>query len=147
MKVDLELAGDHFDGIFTLFWCRLKRGEHSVNIYLSAEQMNAATKHDDPFEAVLGLQNILADSGFTVLQTITVENGDGSKKESEFVTKFNEITHEPFEEFAHIEINITDYGNIKLASAGGYEFIINCEPFDLNPTDIIENLKSIFNLK
>lgn len=147
MKVNLELAGDHFDGVFTLFRCKLERDEHSVSIYLSAEQMNAAAEHDDPFEAILGLQNILADSGFTILQTVTIENGDASTKELEFVDKFDGIIHEPFGEFASIDINISDFGNIELASDAGYEFIINCEPNELEPTYIVEDLKSIFNQK
>jgi len=147
MKINLELLGDHLDGKFTLFRCKIEREGHSVNIFLSAEQMNAAAEYDDPFEAVLELQNIMADSGFTVLQTVTIENGDGSLEELEFVDAFDGITHEPWEELTPIEINTTDYGNIELVSAGGHEFIINPEPDDLKPTEIVENLKSIFNQK
>ena len=89
----------------------------------------------------------MADSGFTVLQTVTIENGDGSIEELEFVDAFDGIAHEPWEELTPIEINITDYGNIELVSAGGYEFMINTEPDDLKPTEIVDNLKSIFNQK
>ena len=147
MKINLKLSGDHLDGKFTLYSCEIERKGYSVNILLSAEQMNAAAEYDDPFEAVLELQNIMTDSGFTILQTVNVENGDGSIEELEFVDAFDGITHEPWEEHTPIEINITDYGNIELVSAGGYEFMINTEPDDLKPTEIVDNLKSIFNQK
>ena len=85
MKINLKLSGDHLDGKFTLYSCEIEREGYSVNILLSAEQMNAAAEYDDPFEAVLELQNIMTDSGFTILQTVNVENGDGSIEELEFV--------------------------------------------------------------
>lgn len=159
MKVNLELAGDHFDGVFTLFRCKLERDEHSVSIYLSAEQMNAAEEHDDPFEAALPLMNMFNECGYTLLQTVTVENSDGSSEELEFVDEYNGITHEGYGEFYPIEFKITDNDNVKLAAYDDslsnpdgtryamYEFIINTEPNDSSPEEIVENLKFIFNQK
>ena len=159
MKVNLELAGDHIDGKFTLFRCELERDGYSVGILFSAEQLNDAAQYDDPFEAALPLINMFNECGYTLLQTVTVENSDGSSEELEFVDEYNGITHEGYGEFYPIEFKITDNDNVKLAAYDDslsnpdgtryamFEFTINTEPNDSTPEEIVENLKSIFNQK
>ena len=156
INVDLKLFGDHVDGKFTLFRCEIEREGHSVDIYLSAEQMNDAAQYDDPFEAVLPLQNMFNECGYSILQTVTIENSDGSLEELEFVDECNGTTHEAFcEEIWPIEISITDNNNIELVTFDEVQgtrtevakFVINTEPNDLKPAEIVDSLKLIFNQK
>lgn len=158
MTINFKLFGDHFDGKFTLFWCKVEREGYSVDIHFSADQMNDAAQYDDPFEAALPLMNMFNECGYTLLQSVTIENGDGSTEELELVNKYDGITHEGYEEFfQNLEFEITDNDNVKLATYDEalsnpdgtrfsmYEFIINTEPNDSKPEEIVENLKSIFN--
>ena len=157
MKINYKLFGDHFDGKFTLFRCVLEREGNSVDIYFSADQLADAAQYDDPFEAALPLMNMLNECGYTLLQTVTIENGDDSTEALELVDEYDGITHEGYEEFYPIEFKITDNDNVKLATYDEslsnpdgtrfsmYEFIINTEPNDSKPEEIVENLKSIFN--
>ena len=159
MKINFKLYGDHFDGKFTLFRCELERDEHSVNIHFSAEQLSDAAQYDDPFEAALPLMNMFNECGYTLLQTVTVENSDGSSEELEFVDEYNGITHEGYGEFYPIEFKITDNDNVKLAAYDDslsnpdgtrfamYQFIINTEPNDSKSEEIVENLRFILNQK
>ena len=154
MKINYKLFGDHFDGKFTLFRCVLEREGNSVDIYFSADQLADAAQYDDPFEAALPLMNMFNECGYTLLQTVTIENGD---EDSDWLYEYDGITHEGYEEFYPIEFEITDNENVKLATYDDslsnpdgtrfsmYEFIINTEPNDSKPEEIVENLKSIFN--
>lgn len=156
MKINYKLFGDHIDGKFTLFRCELERDGQSVDIHFSAEQLSDAAQYDDPFEAALPIMNMFCECGYTLLQTITIENSNGSIEELNFVDEYNGLTHEGCEDFYPIEIKITDNDNIELATFDEhpngqrfsmYEFIINTEPNDSKPEEIVENLKSILNQK
>ncbi len=159
MKINFKLYGDHFDGKFTLFRCELERDEHSVNIHFSAEQLSDAAQYDDPFEAALPLMNMFNECGYTLLQSVTIENGDGSTEELELVDEYDGITHEGYGEFYPIEIKITDNDNVELATYDDslsnpdgtrfamYQFIINTEPNDSKSEEIVENLRFILNQK
>ena len=157
MKINYKLFGDHIDGKFTLFRCELERDGHSVDIHFSAEQLSDAAQYDDPFEAALPIMNMFCECGYTLLQSVTVENGDGSTEELELVDEYDGITHEAYDEvFFSIEINITDNNNVELVTweefPGGkrlpyHQFEINTEPNDSKPEEIVENLKFILNQK
>ena len=159
MKINYKLFGDHFDGKFTLFRCVLEREGHSVDIHFSADQLADAAQYDDPFEAALPLMNLFNECGYTLLQTVTIENGDDSTEALELVDEYDGLTHEGGEEFYPIEFKITDNDNVQLATYDDslsnpdgtrydmYEFIINTEPNDSTPEEIVENLKFIFSQK
>ena len=103
--------------------------------------------------------NMFNECGYTLLQTVTIENGDDSTEALELVDEYDGLTHEGGEEFYPIEFKITENDNIELATYDDaltnpdgtrfsmYEFIINTEPNDSTPEEIVENLKFILNQK
>lgn len=148
-KINLVIEGDYDCGIFTMFAVKLNRNERSLPIFLTAEQTNLAIEYDDAFEPIMGLLNILLESGFTINQTIEIINGDDSEEQMQFLQDFNKIDEGWNEEVQPINLSFSDNenpdnSNIEMESTGdGYTFTIYTEANDQTPSELMDNLKFI----
>jgi len=150
--INLRIEGDHEFGIFSMFLIDITRNSISVPIFLTSKQTNLGLEDpEEPFEAIMGLLNILLDSGFSIHQTIEIVNGDDSNEHLEFVENFNnKIDKGWVSEIQPINIKFSypdhpESSNIELESVGGHFYTIYTESNDLSPIEMVEKLKIILS--
>ena len=149
--INVNLEGDYESGCFTMFAVSLEGNGNSLPISLTAKQTNLAIYYDDAFEPVLGLRNILLESGFTINQTIEIINGDDSEDQMQFLKDFNRTAEGWSEEIQPINLTFSDSenpdnSNIIMESIGeGYRFTIYTETNDQTPTELMNTLKLILS--
>ncbi len=149
--INVNVEGDYESGCFTMFSVRLESNGISLPIFLTAKQTNLAIYFDDAFEPILGLRNILLESGFNINQTIEIINGDDSEDQMQFVKDFNRTSIGWREEIQPIKMtfsdnNNPDNSNIIMESCGdGYTFTIFTETNDQTPIKMMNTLKLILS--
>jgi hypothetical protein len=149
--INVNLEGDYESGCFTMFSVSLESNGNSLPIFLTAKQTNLAIYYDDAFEPVLGLRNILLESGITINQTIQIINGDDSEDQMQFLRDFNRTVMGWSEEIQPINLTFSDCenpdnSNIIMESFGdGYTFTIYTETNEQTPTKMMNTLKLILS--
>ena len=149
--INVNIEGDYDSGWFSMFALCLEGNGCSIPISLTAKQTNLAIYCDDIFEPVLGLRNILLESGFTINQTIEIINGDDSENQMQFLKEINRIDRGWCEEIQPINLTFSDSenpdnSNIIMESIGeGYTFTIYTETNDQTPTELMNTLKLILS--
>ena len=149
--LNVKIEGDYQNGWFTMFAVNIERNGIDLPIFLTAEQTNKAIEYDDEFEPILGLLNILLESGYSINQTIEIIHGDESEEQIQFLENSNRLDEGWSEEIQPIKLTYSnienpDYGNINIESVGeGYSFTISTESNDQKPTELMNLLKSILS--
>ena len=145
----LALNGDWEVGRFLIHSAHLVRGEKRFEIFLTSEQTNMALHHEDSFAPVLGLMNILGDSGHRFQLEISIENGD-EEAAAGFLALHGKRFQEPWAGRSEVGINSSvpeapDQGNIELSSPSGHAFLISTEWFEESTSALMEKLQAMLN--
>ena len=148
-KLILTLGGDFYSNTFNMYSADLSFKNLNFSIFLTAEQTQMAIDYDDIFEPVMGLKNILSDSGINYIQKIVIDQCDNSDS-TNFLKQYSGIEEKAWNSIGKLTLKDTFPqdsmgGNIVIKSEGGHIFEISTENYDISTSELIKEFSELLS--